>query len=68
MCSTGWGASRRQLETPESFYLALADSLADQLDLDVAIREDWGPQRGPNRNFEQFVRRDVLARLGRPLV
>ncbi len=57
-----------QLETHENFLIALGELMADQLDLEVSPREGWTPARGPNSNFERFIRRNVLAEAQRHLV
>ncbi len=56
------------LATAETFYLALADLIADQLDLDVSLDEVWNARRGPSINFERFIRREVLGKINGPLV
>ncbi len=56
------------LASANNFYLTLAESLADQLGLSVMPSEVWDPNRAPNVNFERFLRREVLGKLGRPLV
>lgn len=56
------------LESVSSFYLTLAESLADQLELPVLPSEAWDIRRGPNVNFERFLRREVLGRIQAPLV
>lgn len=56
------------LENVNHFYITLAESLADQLDLPVLPSEVWDARRGPNINFERYVRREVLGRLQEPLV
>ena len=56
------------LESVGPFYLSLAESLADQLELGVLPSDSWDDRRGPNVNFERFVRREVLAKLNAPLV
>ena len=56
------------LETVGNFYLSLAESLADQLDLNVLPADVWDERRGPNVNFERYIRREVLAKLNAPLV
>jgi hypothetical protein len=56
------------LESVGPFYLSLAESLADQLELGVLPSDTWDERRGPNVNFERFVRREVLAKLNAPLV
>lgn len=56
------------LETVANFYLSLAESLADQLELSVMPADVWDERRGPNVNFERYIRREVLAKLNAPLV
>ena len=56
------------LDNVNNFYMTLAESLADQLDLPVLPSEVWDSRRGPNINFERYVRREVLGRLQTPLV
>ncbi len=52
----------------DSFYLSLAESLADQLALDTWPADLWDERRSPNVNFERFVRREALKPLNAPLV
>lgn len=56
------------LQNVVNFYLSLAESLADQLELEVLPSDQWDERRGPNVNFERFVRREVLGKLNAPLV
>jgi hypothetical protein len=56
------------LESIDTFLLALAESLTDQLDLEVTAKEVWSPHRSPNSNFERYVRREVLGKIDAPLV
>jgi hypothetical protein len=58
----------RSLESVNALYLSLAESLADQLDLDVLPSDVWDERRSANVNFERFLRRHVLANTSRPLV
>lgn len=51
-----------------SLYLALAESMADQLEVDIEPSSLWEDRRGPNANFERFMRKAVLQRLNGPLV
>jgi class 3 adenylate cyclase len=55
------------LESIESFLLALAESLADQLDLEVFPEEVWNPRRSPNMNFERYLRREALEKSATPV-
>lgn len=58
----------RSLENVSTLYLTLAESLADQLDLDTLPSEVWDERRSANVNFERYLRRHVLANTSRPLV
>ena len=60
--------SADDLVSAESFYLALADLIADQLDLDVVPEDVWNARRGASINFERFIRREVLNKLSGHLV
>ena len=53
--------------TVDRLYQAMGESMADQLDLTATPAESWDPRRGPNANFERYVRREVLAKTGVPL-
>jgi class 3 adenylate cyclase len=56
------------LESLESFYKTLGAALGDQLDLDAFPEDVWRAQRGPNENFERYLRREVLEKIAAPLV
>ncbi len=60
--------SLQNLESAESFFLALGGFLADQLDLDVLPDAGWDRRRSPNINFERFLRREVLGKIQGQLV
>ncbi len=57
-----------QLETAESLFYNLAESIADQLLLDTSIADMWQSGRGWNVNFERFMRREVLANAEVPII
>jgi AAA-like domain len=48
------------LATAEALFGKLADSVADQLDLEVGPEEVWHPRRGPGENFKRYWCRVVL--------
>jgi hypothetical protein len=48
--------------------MTLGTALATQLDLEKFPEEVWRAKSGPNQNFESYLRREVLNKLGRPLV
>jgi len=56
------------LESAESLFIALAELIADQLDLDVLPEQVWNSRRGPNVNFERYLRREVLGKITSPIV
>jgi DNA-binding SARP family transcriptional activator len=56
------------LESAEALLLAFAQSIAEGLELDVAVAEVWQPRRGPNPSFRRFLRREILEHLEAPLV
>jgi len=56
------------LESVEKLFLALAETIAEQLDLDIVVSDTWNPRRGPSMNFERFLRREILAKLNLPLL
>jgi class 3 adenylate cyclase len=49
------------LVSAQTLLMSLAESLADQLDLKVSVRETWNLNRGPSVNFDRFLRREVLG-------
>jgi DNA-binding SARP family transcriptional activator len=58
----------RQLESLDTLFLQLADSIADQLDLDEGPEEAWRPHGGPSANFQRYWRRVVLRSVEAPIV
>ncbi len=56
------------LQSADALLLALAEMLADQLELDTSPRQFWDPHRGPSPNFRRYLRREVLAKSAAPLV
>jgi serine/threonine protein kinase len=56
------------MESVGSLFRTLAESIADQLDLNTDIDLTWNPKRGPSMNFERFIRREVLGKLPGRLV
>ncbi len=57
-----------QLASAESFLLALAKVLAEQLELAVAPAEVWDDELGPSMNFTRYLRRAVLGQTQAQLV
>jgi hypothetical protein len=54
-------------KTVDRLYRTMAESIADQLELEANPTDTWDSRRGPNANLERFLRREVLGRLGKPL-
>jgi hypothetical protein len=54
-------------KTVDRLYRTMAESIADQLELDADPTASWDARRGPNANLERFLRREVLAKLQKPL-
>jgi serine/threonine protein kinase len=60
--------SFQDLQSAESFFLALGGFLADKLDLTVLPDANWEKRCSPNINFERYLRREVLGRFPGHLV
>ncbi len=58
----------RELESPDAFCLALAGTLAEQLDLEQFPEEDWDEARGANANLTRYLAGTVLQAVKGPLV
>ncbi len=60
--------SHSDLQDSAAFFPAMADLLADDLELESPPAELWNPRRSPGVNFERFLRRQVLGANERVLV
>jgi AAA-like domain len=60
--------SHAQFENSSSLFMAIAASLALQLNLDFDPQVHWRTHLGPGTNLEQFVRRQALSSFDTPLV
>lgn len=58
----------RALASGDTFLLALAESLAEQLDIPFDPGESWPEGRTPGLNLRRFLRREVFARDEAPLL
>ncbi len=56
------------LASVEAFFLALAETIAEQLDLDFDPAQHWKAQSGPSMNFARFLRRAVLGQVSEHLL
>ncbi len=57
-----------QLQSLESFFFAVGEIIADQLDIDVCPQDRWKPNRAPNTNFERYFRREILGTTQKPIL
>jgi hypothetical protein len=57
-----------QMACAEALLLALVRAIADQLELESSPLAVWHTERGPNENFQRFMRRHVLGAIATPLV
>jgi serine/threonine protein kinase len=48
------------LESVEKLFLALAEMISDQLEIQIDPQTVWNSRRGPSMNFERFLRREIL--------
>lgn len=60
--------SAAQMFSQDAFLFALAETLADGLELSVRPRDLWDPDRGPGLSLRRFLRQEVLAAGTEPLV
>ncbi len=60
--------SSRSLESIDSLFSALVDSITDQLGIDTAPSRKWNPSFSPGVNLERVLRREVLPRVSSFLV
>jgi hypothetical protein len=56
------------LQSLESFFFAVGEIIADQLDIDVCPQDTWKERRAPNTNFERYFRREILAKTQKPIL
>jgi len=57
-----------QLQSLETLFIALADMIADQLNLEVHIEDKWRNKSPPNVNFDSYFRREVLGKTDKPIL
>lgn len=57
-----------KMDRLDTFFFALAESLADQLGLPVRPHDLWDPDRGSSMSLRRYLRQEVLARTIQPLV
>lgn len=52
--------NRSAFESLEKFYLALGNSISEQLDLDRFPEDTWDSRRSPNANLERYLKKGVF--------
>lgn len=62
------GLNTAHLESADTCLRALAESLAEELDLEISPAEEWDARRGPSPNFRRYLRRFVLGSVDARLV
>ena len=53
-----------QLVSLDVFYRSLCEWLAEELELEVSVESFWNTRRTANMNFERFLERELLPRVG----
>lgn len=62
------GLDAGMLKTSKELFPALAQNIADGLDLDVDPSASWSPRRGVKQNLRIFLEKQVLGPLDRPVL
>lgn len=60
--------SAESFATAEKLFLTLAESVADQLDLEVLPSQTWNHHLSPGINFERYWRRQIFPTIQTPIV
>lgn len=60
--------SAEHLASAEKLFLTLAESVADQLDLEVLPSQTWNQHLSPGINFERYFRRQIFLQITTPIV
>lgn len=53
--------TKKQLESSDTLFMALAQMIEEQLDLDTSPSEVWKPERGATMNFNRYLKNVVLS-------
>lgn len=51
-----------QLQSLETFFIALGEMLANQLELDIYPQDKWRANLSPNMNFDNYFQRQILRK------
>jgi len=59
-----------QLQNLETFFIALGEMLADQVNSDVYPEDfkKWRPNRAPNLNFDLYFKSEILGKTNKPIL
>jgi len=59
-----------QLQSLETFFIALGEMLADQVNSDVYPEDfkKWRPNRAPNLNFDLYFKSEILGKTNKPVL
>jgi hypothetical protein len=59
-----------QLESLETFFIALGEMLADQMNSDIYPEDfrKWRPNRAPNLNFDLYFKSEILGKTNKPIL
>jgi len=59
-----------QLQSLDTFFLALGEMLADQVNSDVYPEDfkKWRPNRAPNMNFDLYFKSEILGKSNKPIL
>lgn len=68
VCSDFQKLNAQHLQSADTLFMKLAESIADQLNLDVYPDQFWHPRRGPSENFERYWQRQALRKISEPIV
>ena len=60
--------SAEHLAASEKLFLTLAESVADQHELEVLPSQTWNPHLSPGINFERYFRRQIFPNIAAPIV
>jgi hypothetical protein len=59
-----------QLQSLDTFFIALGEMLADQVNSDVYPEDfkKWRPNRAPNMNFDLYFKSEILGKSNKPIL
>ena len=57
-----------QLQSLETFFIALGELLANQLELDIYPQDKWRAALSPMMNFDNYFQRQILRKTDKPVL